>query len=202
MSTNPSFSPSKRPPSSRPPAPAKPPCTIHPSAIISDRAILTGTHPISIAENTVLHPTNGPVELGRGCIVADNAVVGMAKREADGAVGAGLVLEDDVVVESGAVVRARVVGRGTVVEVKAVVGQGVVIGEYSKITPLSTVQPNTTLPAYTVVLQGATTTTITQRTDTSTKTNPAIREMKARGHAQQLDLLRRLIPSNTAKWVT
>ncbi|KAK4906240.1 hypothetical protein LTR28_000636, partial [Elasticomyces elasticus] len=72
MSTNPSFSPSRRPPSSRPPAPAKPPCTIHPSAVISDRAILTGTHPISIAENTVLHPyaridsTNGPVELGRG----------------------------------------------------------------------------------------------------------------------------------------
>ncbi|KAI4789568.1 hypothetical protein E4T44_13077 [Aureobasidium sp. EXF-8845] len=32
----------------------KPPCSIHPSAIISDKAVIIGTHPVSIGENVEL----------------------------------------------------------------------------------------------------------------------------------------------------
>ncbi|TKA23432.1 hypothetical protein B0A54_17817, partial [Friedmanniomyces endolithicus] len=35
---------------------SKPPCTIHPSAIIADKAQITGSHTVEIGENAVIHP--------------------------------------------------------------------------------------------------------------------------------------------------
>lgn len=115
---------------------AKPPCTIHPSTVISDKAIITGTFPVVIAENCIIHPfakissTAAPVHIGRNCIIAERATVGLSSGgtlQEDTAV----VLEDNVSIENGAIVEAKRVGSGSVVEVNAIVGSRAVIGKVS-----------------------------------------------------------------------
>ena len=66
---------------------AGPPCTIDPTAIIADKAQLTGSHPVTIAEHVVLHPyariraEGGSVTIGPYCIVSEGAVVGLPEGE-------------------------------------------------------------------------------------------------------------------------
>lgn len=118
---------------SRPPSAPKPPTTIAPTAIISETASLTGTHPISLAANSVIHPraklvsTYGPVKVGEGCIICEKTSVGILSHGEDSTEG--VDLGRSVVVEAGAVVEARSVGEGTVVEVGARVGRGAVVGK-------------------------------------------------------------------------
>ena len=122
-------------------APVKPPTTIHPSAIVAEKAVLSGSHPITIAANTVIHPfarivsNAGPVTIAENVIVNERAVVGISG-DRDGAaenesgnrevhVGAG------VTIESSAVVEAHVVEEGSVIDVQASVGLGARIGRVS-----------------------------------------------------------------------
>lgn len=115
----------------------KPPCSIHPSAIISDKAIITGTHPVTIGEGCVIHPfakitsAIAPVRLGNNCIVAERSVVGLVS-ESSNYEGAAVTLEDNVSIETGAVVEAASIGAGTVVEVSARVSSRTVVGKVRK----------------------------------------------------------------------
>ncbi|KAK3077320.1 hypothetical protein LTS18_010590, partial [Coniosporium uncinatum] len=124
----------KRPSSALP----KAPCTIYPTAIVANHAVLTGKHPISIAEKAVLHPyakvdsTVCAVEIGRGVVVGEKAVVGVVSSSGGGGGDEGrqekVVLERNAFVENGAVVQAVRVGEGTVVQSDAKVGAGAVVG--------------------------------------------------------------------------
>ena len=118
----------------------KPPCSIHPSAIISDKTIIVGTHPVSIGENVVLHPyakissNTGPVHIGKNCIVAERATIGLSDNPGTFA-GTPVELEDSVSIESGSVVQATRVGSGSIVEVNAILGPGVMVGKVSFLFP-------------------------------------------------------------------
>ena len=115
------------------PLPTRPPTSIHATAIISDKAQLTGTHPISIGANTVIHPfakidsTFGEVSIGEGCIVSERVVIGVASAGTE----TGVVVGDFVSIETGAVVETERLGRGSVVCVMGVLGRGCRIGEVS-----------------------------------------------------------------------
>ena len=114
----------------------KPPTTIAATAIIAEHANLTGTHRITVGDNTVLHPRAkissvvAPVTIGQGCIICERTVVGMRGDAAEGAgAGTGTVIEDAVQIEAGVVVEASRVGKGSVIEVKARIGRGAVLGQ-------------------------------------------------------------------------
>lgn len=125
------------------------------SVLIAQHAQLTGTHPITISSNSVLHPHSkissalAPVFLGEGCVVYERAKIGVgmgAELDVDSRRSSmassrsstsmrdpmradGVVLGKYVVVESNAVVEAAEVGEGSVIEVGAVLGRGCVIGK-------------------------------------------------------------------------
>lgn len=107
----------------------KPPCQIHSLAVISEKAQITGSHPVEIGENSVLHPyskirsDHGPVTIGRNCTVSEKAVVGTAVGEGE------VIIGDEVNIETGAIVEAASVGDGTVIEVGVVVGKGAKVGK-------------------------------------------------------------------------
>ena len=118
----------------------KPPVTFSSSITISESAVLTGTNPILISSESVIHPraridsTGGTVSIGRRCIVHERTRIGhmgsegqMTLREGDKAV----TLEDYVTVEVAAVVEGggTVLGEGTVVGVASRVGRGAVVGK-------------------------------------------------------------------------
>ncbi|KEQ94543.1 hypothetical protein AUEXF2481DRAFT_6020 [Aureobasidium subglaciale EXF-2481] len=179
----------------------KPPCTIHPSAIISDKAVIVGTHPISIGENVVLHPfakitsNTGAVRIGKNCVVGDRATVGLSDSPGSYA-GTTVELEDGVSVESGSTVQAEKVGAGSTIEANSTLGPGVVIGMFCKITASSRIQSET-LPDFTVVYgENA------RRIDTTTKTRSDVRDLKVKGQLMHIETLKRLVPSNTMKWLS
>lgn len=101
------------------PPPAKPPCKIDPKAIISEKAVLVGTHLITIGANTVVHPfakldaTKAPLELGQNCIVAERAVVGILGEPSGES--SKVVIDEFVSIETGATVEASVVGKASVI---------------------------------------------------------------------------------------
>jgi dynactin-6 len=125
---------------------------LDPSVLIAQHAQLTGTHPVTVGANTVLHPgckissAFAPVVLGEGVVIYERARVGLGTgdnadadiRRSSGVVRSGegssirserTVLGNNVVVETGAVVEAYELGEGCVVEVGAVVGRGCIIGK-------------------------------------------------------------------------
>ncbi|KAF1939447.1 trimeric LpxA-like protein [Clathrospora elynae] len=191
------------------------------SVLIAQHAQLTGTHPITIGPNTVLHPHTklssalAPVVLGEGCVVFERAKIGIgmgAEPDAesrqssrassrnsastrDSMRSEGTVLAKNVVVESNAIVEAAEVGEGTVIEVGAVLGRGCIIGKYCTISASSIIPPNTRLPDYTVVFSGS-----QQRIDKTLQLRPEILDAKVTVHAKQLDMFKKLIPNNIAKW--
>lgn len=119
--------PTKRPSAAAPAELAsKPPCNIHASAIVAEKASISGTHAVELGEHTVLHPfakikaENGSVSIGRSSIVCETAVIG---GEGDVHIG------DGVVIGSGAIVEGKSIGNGTVVEARAKIGIGATIGK-------------------------------------------------------------------------
>ena len=195
----------------------KPPCSIHPSAIISDKAIIVGTHPVSIGENTVIHPyakissNTGAIRIGKNCIVAERTTVGLS--DSPGSFASTTVeLEDSVSVETGAVVQAQRVGKGSTIEVNVVLAPGVVVGQvrpsvlsqietltspqFCKISACSNVQ-SAELPDFTIVYGDD-----ARRIDSTTKTRSDVRDLKLKGQLMHIDTLKRLVPSNTMKWLS
>ncbi|KAF2200313.1 trimeric LpxA-like protein, partial [Delitschia confertaspora ATCC 74209] len=176
---------------------------IDPSVIIAQHAAVTGNYPITIGPNVVLHPHAkvssvwAPVVLGDGVVLYERAFVGVVtggngsgdeRRE-------GAWLGRNVVVETGAIVEAREVGEGTVVEAGGRVGSGVVVGKFCTITASAVVPPDSKIPDFTVVYSG-----FERRIDGITKMRPDIQSAKRAMHMKHIEVFRRLMPNNIAKW--
>lgn len=199
----------------------KPPCSIHPSAIISDKAVIVGIHPVSIGENVVLHPfakitsNTGAVRIGKNCVISDRATVGLSDTPGTFA-GTTVELEESVSVESGSIVQAEKIGSGSTIEANSTIGPGVVVGKvrvqaifyicltvvltlglkFCKITASSNIRSEN-LPDFTIVYGGN-----ARRIDTTTKTRSDVRDLKLKGQAMHIETLKRLVPSNTMKWLS
>ncbi len=194
------------------PAGPKAPVSFALGLTISDGAILTGTHMITIASDTVIHPrakilsTHGPVTIGRNCILSERSSLGLSTASASQTEGT--VIEDGVILEVGAIVEAKSVGEGSLIEINARVGKGAVIGkvcntcpraerililivrQHCKIGPLCTVDDSEVVPDYTVIYGSG-----LRRVDHS-----GVEDLKLKMVGRQVDVLRRLIPSNHAKF--
>ena len=109
--------------------------------VMADNVYVVGTYPVTISSDTVVHPRarldakNGPVNIGRRCIVEERAVVGGGgtSQSANMPTPEGSVtLGDYVSVETGAVLEAgAVVGQGSVVGARSQIGSGAIIGRVS-----------------------------------------------------------------------
>ena len=67
--------------------------------------------------------------------------------------------------------------------------------QYCTISPSSIVLPNARLPDYTVVHSGT-----DQRLDKTLQLRPEILDAKMAVHEKQLEMFKKLIPNNVAKW--
>ncbi|KAL2261083.1 hypothetical protein VTK26DRAFT_4718 [Humicola hyalothermophila] len=199
----------------------KPPVHFSSSITIADSALLSGTHQISVHSESVIHPRArldshlGRVSVGRRCLVYERAHLGAAPAGPSGAANPGpgigaasgdggdtggggvavvaVRLEDYVVVEVGATVEGgeTVLGEGTTVGVGARVGAGAVIGKYCTLTPHTEIAAGDVIPDFTVVYSNG-----MRRTD-----RRGVAEPRNKGIARQIDILRRMIPSNPHKFV-
>jgi len=127
----------------------KPPVTFSSSITISDGAVLTGTNPITISSESVIHPRaridsmGGTITIGRRCIVHERTKIGHMGSEGRISLAEGnkaVMMEDYVTVEVAAVVEpgGTVLGEGTVVGVGSRIGRGAVVG---KVPMFRQVQP-------------------------------------------------------------
>ncbi|KAI9714430.1 MAG: hypothetical protein M1820_000391 [Bogoriella megaspora] len=183
----------------------KPPTEISPSAVIADKAILSGTHMITIGTNSVIHPyakivsNYGPVTIGDNVVINEKAIVGQAPHDessnVDTGVYDGVIIEDNVNIGSSSVVEASVVGEGSTIDVEAKVGTGATIGKFCKLSVKSVVAAGGTVQDYITVSHGG-----HRREDYLLKQNSALRVLRLKRQNDQVELLRRLIPSNLAKW--
>ncbi|PWW77287.1 hypothetical protein C7212DRAFT_185576 [Tuber magnatum] len=167
------------PPKSRPSeAVAKPPTTLASSVVIAETASLTGTFPIKIGANTVIHPraklasAHGPITIGEHCIICERTHIYPPDAE-------GLVIGDGTVVEVNAVVEGSV-GAGSVVEVGN-----------CKLGPLTKVLEGEVIEDNTVIFGSG------QRRIDASGTADARRRLLER----HIESLRVLIPSNPSKFI-
>lgn len=170
------------------PAGPKPPTSLASNIVISDSANLTGTHLITILDNTIVHPRTrlislqGPITIGSTCIISE--------RSAIHPIGEGIDIGNGVIIEVGATVEARRIGEGCVIEVNAKVGKGAVLGKHCKIGPMCSVADNEVLPDYTVIYGHG-----LRRQDKS-----GVEDLKMKMVARQVEVLRKLVPSNLHKF--
>jgi dynactin-6 len=128
---------------------------LDPTVLVAQHAQLSGTLPITVGPNTILHPHTkissavAPVVIGEGVIVYEKVKIGVgmgagsssadSRRSSvmstastrDSTRGDGTVLGRNVVIETGAIIEAAEIGEGSVVEVGAVIGRGCIIGKVS-----------------------------------------------------------------------
>ncbi|KAK4545884.1 hypothetical protein LTR36_002448 [Oleoguttula mirabilis] len=183
---------------SAPAAPAvKTPCHIHPSAIVADKAQITGAHAVEIGENAVIHPyakiraEGGKVVIGNNSMVYERAVVGVAEGgEQDVVIGEG------VNIDTGAVIEAKNIGDGSTIEVNAIIGKGTVLGRYCKVASLERVEAGEELEDFMVVYSDG-----QRRIDKTMKDHPDIREAKRVGQEKSIELMRKMLPNAAAKWM-
>lgn len=211
--------PSKRTSAAVAPAARLPPLSLHPAIVIANHASLSGKYPISIAENTVLHPyakirsEGAEVKLGSSVIVHEGAIVGISGETSSDQVS--VTIGNGVSVESNAVVQAAEIGEGTVIGPLVRVEAGCKIGkvcsggfavqeqydtkalQFCAIAPAIIIPAETVLQDFTIVYGPSAT---DRRLDTTTQSHPEIRERKRKGHALHIETLKKLIPSNIAKW--
>ena len=118
-----------------------PPTTVHPTAVVAPAAILTGTYPITIGANTIIHPRAtltskyGPVSIGNGCIIGERSVVGLQSKSSVG--DKGVVVGNGVTIESGAKIQGSIED-SSVVEIGAVAEMGSIVGKVGRKLQLST----------------------------------------------------------------
>lgn len=124
-----------------------PPTTLPSTSTISPLATTSGTHPLTIGQNTYiqvrahLSTDHGPVTIGSGCVIGEYSTVGLQQQDSekddetiDDDVGAGpgegVVIEDHVVIEAKAVIEGGTrIGEGTMVECGAKIGKGARVGK-------------------------------------------------------------------------
>ncbi|KAL2127378.1 hypothetical protein VTI74DRAFT_10827 [Chaetomium olivicolor] len=175
----------------------KPPVRFSSSITIADSALLTGTHLIAIHSESVVHPRAkldslaGSINIGRRCIIHERATLGAVGTNGR-ITEAAVTLGDYVTVEAGASIEAgeTVIGDGTVVGVGAKVGAGALIGKNCTLAPLTEIAAGDVVPDLTVVYSNG-----LRRTD-----RRDVVELRHKGQARQIDVLRRMIPSNPAKF--
>ncbi|KAG4443824.1 hypothetical protein IFR05_000724 [Cadophora sp. M221] len=177
------------------PPPPKPPTKLSSSLVIAEQTALAGTHLITLGSNTVIHPRTklnsgyAPISVGSNCIISERSQIGLQSDPPEDD-EYGVVIENGVVVEVGATVEARRIGEGSVIEVNARIGKGAVVGKHCKIGPLCEVAEGEVLPDFTVLYGNG-----MRRLDTS-----GVEDLKLKMVAKQVEVLRKLIPSNLAKF--
>ncbi|KAI1436526.1 trimeric LpxA-like protein [Xylaria sp. CBS 124048] len=183
----------------RVPAGPKAPVNFSSSITISDSALLAGTHTINISSESVIHPrakidsSKGRITIGRRCIVHERTTIGAVSADPTPIESRdGVVIGDYATVEVGAVIESggTVIGEGCHVGVASQIGKGAKLGKHSVITPRSIVRPGEVVPDFTVVYSNG-----TRRLDKRGAT-----ELKHRAQARQIEVLRRLIPTNPARF--
>lgn len=176
---------------------ARPPCDIHPTAIIADKAQLTGSHPVTIAEHAVLHPyariraEGGRVTIGPYCIIAEGAVVGLPEGQTGD-----VELERYVSVESGAEVEASSIGEATEVGVQSKIGKGAVLGRFCRVTPTEVVGDGERVGDFEVIFgEGK------RRVDKTLLEGEEVQRLRVQVHRKHVEALNKLIVDGKAKWV-
>ena len=190
----------------------KPPTNLSSQCIIDTAASIVGKHLVTIGANTVIHPRckivslHAPVTIGENCIISERAVIGLPAREGaadnedseegeeDEVQRMGVVIEDFVTIEPGVVVEARRVKRGAVVQVLSRLGRGSELGRYC------TLGPGTVVAAGEKVPERMTAYGRDGRERRLDKAPDSVLEMREKAQTAHVDTLRKLIPSNLAKW--
>ena len=197
MTSRPAAPPAKRVPKAAVLPTTKTPCKIHPSAIVADKAQITGEHTVEIGENAVIHPyakiraEGGAVVVGRNSMVYERAVVGVAE-----GVNQDVTIGEGVNIESGASVEAKIVGDGSIVDVHAAVGRGTILGMYCKVAPMERVEAGEKLEDFTVLHSNG-----QRRVNVTMRDHAEMRDAKAIGQEKTMELMRKLIPNAAAKWM-
>ena len=189
------------------------------SVTIAESAIVTGAYPVTISSESVIHPrarldsTGGPVNIGRRCIVHERTHVGAGADPdaADPAEGS-VTLGDCVTVEVGAVVETggTAVGEGTIVGVACRVGRGASIGKVC-VPPaagsggpvgLLTARQHCTLSPHTVVAAGEKIPdfTVLYSNGRRRQDRRGFGDVRNKAQGRQIEVLRKLIPSNPMKF--
>jgi dynactin-6 len=187
----------------------KPTTNLSSSTIIDTAASIVGTHLVTIGANTVIHPRckivslHAPVTIGENCILSERAVIGLPERqgdqedsegEEDEVQRMGVVIEDFVTIEPGVVVEARRVRRGAVVQVLSRLGRRSELGQYCMLGPGTIVAAGERVPErMTTYGRDGKERRIDRAPDT-------VIEIREKGQKAHVDALRKLIPSNLAKW--
>ncbi|KAI1801299.1 trimeric LpxA-like protein [Daldinia bambusicola] len=177
----------------------KAPVNFSSSIIIADSALLTGNHTINISSETVIHPrakldsSNGRITIGRRCIVHERTSIGAASADPTPSESRdGVVISDYANIEVGAVLESggTLIGEGCLVGVGCRVGKGARLGKHCTLTPHTIIKPWEIVPDFTVVYSNG-----TRRTD-----KRGVTDLKNKAQARQIEVLKRLIPSNPAKF--
>ncbi|KAI0113152.1 trimeric LpxA-like protein [Daldinia grandis] len=177
----------------------KAPVNFSSSITIADSALLAGNHTINISSETVIHPrakldsSNGRITIGRRCIVHERTSIGATSADPTPSESRdGVVVSDYVTIEVGVVLESggTMIGEGCLVGVGCRVGKGARLGKHCTLTPHSVIQPWEIVPDFTVIYSNG-----TRRTD-----KRGVTDLKNKAQARQIEVLRRLIPSNPAKF--
>lgn len=123
----------------------KAPVRLSSSLTISDSAILTGIHTITLRTESLVHPRakiesqTGPVDIGRRCVIHERTQIGVAPSLLSGSVppspsagvDSGVTVSDYCTIHVGAVIEAggTLIKEGSVIGVGSRIGRGAVIGE-------------------------------------------------------------------------
>ena len=114
----------------------KPPVQFSSSITIADSALLTGSNPIIISSESVIHPRakldslGGKITIGRRCIIHERTTIGAIGTEGR-VTENGVTLGDYVTVEIGAAIEAgdTIIGDGSIVGVGSKIGRGANVGK-------------------------------------------------------------------------
>lgn len=177
----------------------KAPVNFSSSITIPDSALLTGNHTINISSESVIHPrakldsANGRITIGRRCIVHERTNIGAASTDPTPSESRdGVQISDYVTIEVGAVIESggTMISEGCHVGVGSRVGKGAKLGKHCILTPKSVIPPGEVIPEFTVIYANG----------TRRKDNRGIVELKFKAQTRQIEVLRKLILSNPAKF--
>lgn len=114
---------------------ARPPCDLHPTVIIADKAVLSGTFCIKVGEGSVIHPyaklaaEHGQIVIGKNCTIAEGVSIISSEQNNNGQV----LIEDGVRIEAGTQVAAASIGEGSEIGPQAAIDARVIIGKVRSI---------------------------------------------------------------------
>ncbi|KAI0193124.1 trimeric LpxA-like protein [Astrocystis sublimbata] len=177
----------------------KAPVNFSSSITIADSAQLTGHHTINISSESVVHPraklesANGRITIGRRCIIHERTMIGAASADSTPSESRdGVVISDYVTVEAGSIIESggTNISDGCLIGVGSRIGKGAKLGKNCILTPKSIIRPGEVIPDFTVIYSNG-----TRRMD-----KRGVVELQHKAQARQIEVLRKLIPSNPAKF--